>query len=199
MEKKAIMSAEEAWLLGLVIGDGHVSVYFVEISDRFKENLIFAKSVIEMLGFDAKITRDNRENRYRLWVNSRKFVEKLHRLGYASNMSVPKTIIDCEDSKIIHAFIRGLYDAEGYVENWRPRGMTRINFSNKSKEIIDFIAKVLRSLGIKPYLRYSSKAYRIQIYRKQDVHKYLQEVGFSYPSKLGKINPHRLPERKAET
>ena len=186
MEKKTVMSAEEAWLLGLVIGDGHVSVYFVEISDRFKENLIIAKSVIEMLGFDAKITRDNRENRYRLWVNSRKFVEKLHELGYANNMRVPKTIINCEDSKIIHAFIRGLYDAEGYVENWRSRGMMRINFSNKSKEIIDFIAKILRSLGIKPYLRYSSKAYRIQIYRKQDVHKFLQEIGFSYPSKLGR-------------
>ncbi len=181
------MLKEEAWLLGLIVGDGHVSRYFVEISDRFYENLAFTKDIISQLGFKSKITKDKKENRYRLRITSKKFVKKLQELGYKDNFTIPRLILQSRDKDIVHSFVRGLYDAEGYIEKWKPRNIIRINFSNKSLKIVEFVLKVLGAINIKTYFRYSCRAYRIQIYRKRDVEKFLGNIGFWYPKKLERL------------
>ena len=79
-------------MLGIIVGDGYVSKYYVCISDMYYENLVLVKKVLIELGYKAVITRDRNENRYRLWINSVKFVNMLKRLGYKSNKKVPRTI-----------------------------------------------------------------------------------------------------------
>ncbi len=166
------------WLFGVIAGDGHVSRYFVEISDMYKENLEVVAGVIKKLGYKAVITRDRRENRYRLWVNSKAFADLVRGIG----TPIPRVEFD----RI--AFVQGLYDAEGYVEFWKPRKIIRINFANKDEEIIRLVIRTLKGIGIeKPYIRYSTRCYRVQIYRKVDVLTYIKNIGFRYPSKQRRL------------
>ena len=105
------------------------------ISDMYYESLVLVKKVLIELGYKAVITRDRNENRYRLWINSMKFVNMLKRLGYKSNKKVPRTIK--EYHMYSKCFIRGLYDAEGNIEFWKPRSINtyKFNFTNKSLSI----------------------------------------------------------------
>ncbi|WP_181933416.1 LAGLIDADG family homing endonuclease, partial [Pyrobaculum aerophilum] len=72
----SISSFDIWWLLGVIVGDGYVGKYFVEISDMHRENLEVAAEVIRRLGFRPVITKDAREKRYRLWVNSSRLYKK---------------------------------------------------------------------------------------------------------------------------
>ncbi|RFA93061.1 hypothetical protein CGL51_13540 [Pyrobaculum aerophilum] len=97
-------------------------------------------------------------------------------------LPIPQTSFDAK------AFVQGLYDAEGYVEYWKPRRTVRINFANKNWEIIKLVVETLKGVGIKkPYVRYSSRSYRIQLYRKDDVMAFAQNIGFRYPTKYNKL------------
>ena len=168
-----------AWLLGVIQGDGHVDRYFVEVSDAHKENLDVVASVISKLGYRAVIKRDSRERRYRLWVNSVDFVRFIERSDLLDKGSVPDTI----RGRLVIPYVQGLYDAEGYVEFWKPRRMLRINFAYKYYNIARYVAEVLANHGIRPYMRFSSKVYRVQVYRKEDVSKFFTVIGFRYPTK----------------
>jgi len=102
--------------------------------------------------------------------------------------------------------LKGLYDAEGYVEYWKPRRRLRVVLTNKSEQLIRFSYNYLKLNGLKPYLRYSSRAFRIQIYRKRDLFWFISNIRFNYPSKIKKLNEYYqlLPtalrsRRKAET
>ena len=183
-ELKQTIDNDVAWLLGVITGDGHVGRYFVEISDKYRKNLMIVKKVIEQLGFKAIITKDKRENRYRLWVNSVSFVNYLKRMGLVRGGCLPSQILNTTNTNLITSYIKGLFDAEGYIELWKPRNTIRINFANSSEEVSFFVRDKLREMGLKPYFRYSSKAYRIQLYRKTDVKTYISLIGFKYPSKL---------------
>lgn len=178
-----LKDCDVAWLLGVIAGDGHVDRYFVEISDRHKENLEVVGEAVSKLGYKYVITKDLRENRYRLWVNSKKFVNFLiSELGYSPSLKIPQKTFN----KL--CFTQGLYDAEGYVEYWKPRNAVRINFANKSAAVIDLVLSALKNAGItKPYVRHTSRAYRIQIYRKKDVETYAAKIGFRYPTKRNKL------------
>mgnify|MGYP001773281916 CR=1 FL=1 len=70
----------------------------------------------------------------------------------------------------IKAHVQGLYDAEGHVEYWKLRQIVRINFTNKNWDIVKLVVETLKSVGAqKPYVRYSSRSYRVQLYRRGDV------------------------------
>jgi intein-encoded DNA endonuclease-like protein len=175
---------EIAWLLGIIQGDGYVGRYFVEISDMYRENLEVVASTIADLGFRAVIKKDPRENRYRLWINSVEFVNLIKSYGLTSEELVPCVI----RGGLVEPYIRGLYDAEGYIEYWKPRKCVRINFAYEYSEVVDFITRHLRERGIHTYTRYSSRVYRVQIYRRQDVLRFIDEIGFSYPVKKKRLS-----------
>ena len=172
-------------MLGIIVGDGYVSRYFVEISDQYYENLVVVKQCIENIGYKAVITRDPKEDRYRLWINNKAFVEYIYNLGYRK-YSPPIAIEEAVLEEKL-AFVRGLFDAEGYIEYWKPRRMIRINLSNKSIDIINFARDTLVQLRMNPYIRFSSKTYRLQIYRKADVEEYIKQIGFTYPQKIRRL------------
>nr|BAA86984.1 homing endonuclease [uncultured archaeon pHGPA13] len=154
------MNDDVWWLLGVIAGDGYVGKYFVEISDMHKENLEVVADAIRKLGCKPVITKDARERRYRLWVNSKAFADLIKGLGFP----IPKPPFNHV------AYVQGLYDAEGHVEYWRPKRTVRINFANKNWDIIRLVIETLTSIGVqKPYVRYSSRSYRVQLYRKEDV------------------------------
>ena len=171
-----------SWLLGIIVGDGYVSRYFVEISDQYCENLLIVKKCVEVLGYKAVISKDRRENRYRLWINSKRFVEYVCSLGVKQS-SIPSYVVAGGLQEKLR-FIQGLFDAEGYIEFWKPRRSIRINFANKDRDLICFVSNMLRLLGIKTYVRFSSKVYRLQIYSKRDISAYMKYVGFAYPTKI---------------
>ena len=201
------MENEIAWLLGIITGDGHINKYYIVISDKYYENLKVVKSVIKKLGYKSKITRDKYEDRYRLWINSKKFVLYIKPLGLSASGQLPVYILSKKyNHALVRSFLKGLYDAEGYVEYWKPRRRLRVVLTNKSEQLIRFSYNYLKLNGLKPYLRYSSRAFRIQIYRKRDLFWFISNIGFNYPSKIKKLNEYYqlLPtalrsRRKAET
>ncbi len=170
------------WLLGVVHGDGCIQKYFVEISDEHERNLSIVRDVVKKLfGKEAKITKDRSENRFRLWINSKSIAENL-------GSRTPKNLI---------SYIQGLFDAEGYVEFHKPTNSIRINFSTANSKLAKFVLEFFISKGYRPYFRYSSKAWRVQLYRKKDVVRFSREIGFRYPTKKEKLRS--LLQRKAET
>ena len=171
-------SSDIWWLFGVIAGDGHVNRYFVEISDAYKENLEIVARVIRELGYKAVITRDKREKRYRLWVNSKAFADYVREIG----TPIPRVKFE------VNAFVQGLYDAEGYVEFWKPRRTIRINFANRDEEIVKLVVEALKNIGVeKVYMRYSSRSYRVQIYRKTDVLVFAENIGFRYTTKQNRL------------
>ncbi|MDW8044104.1 MAG: LAGLIDADG family homing endonuclease, partial [Nitrososphaerota archaeon] len=134
-----------AWLVGVVQGDGHVNKYFVEISDEHFENIMVVAGAVERLGLKPKVTRDKSERRYRLWICNKKFADLMKTYG-AHDKIHPANV-----EPIYHrSYIRGLYDAEGSCEFWRKRNMIRINFSNKSPYIVNFVSQYLIGYGSDP-------------------------------------------------
>ena len=126
-----------AWLLGVISGDGHIDKYFVEISDMHYENLVVVSKIIQEMGYRTSITADKHERRYRLWVNNISFVRLVKEIfGLKRNGLIPTWIKKYQsegDLVVLKGFIRGLYDAEGYIEYWKPRKTLRINFTNTFK------------------------------------------------------------------
>ncbi|WP_456481276.1 LAGLIDADG family homing endonuclease [Methanopyrus sp.] len=126
-----------------------------------------------------------------MWINSKAFVTYMQSLGLHSSGQLPIYVAERKDAHtIVRSFLKGLYDAEGHVEYWKPRGTIRITLANKSRDLLDFTYNYLKRCGLKPYLRYSARAFRIQLYRKGDVRWFIRNIGFRYPVKLRKINKY---------
>ena len=173
------LDRDTAWLLGVIQGDGYVGRYFVEISEAYEENLAVVASVISRLGYRAVLRKDPRERRYRLWVNSAAFARFIRECGLLDKRRVPAVIRD----ELVIPYVQGLYDAEGYVEFWKPRRLLRVNFAYKYFDIVKFVVNLLSNYGIRPYVRFSSRVYRVQVYRKRDAVKFFEVIGFRYPTK----------------
>jgi hypothetical protein len=118
-------------------------------------------------------------------ASSRGLVELLETLGLARGDKVEHQVgvpewIWCE-AAYQSACLRGLMDTDGSVYQYihRVNGYTyrhvALAFSNRSRPLLDFVERLLRTFELRPRRR----RYQVCLYRKADIARYFQAVGTS--------------------
>jgi len=82
-------------------------------------------------------------------------------------------------------FLSGLIDADGSIIVSK-RGEYLVMITNSKKYLIDEVIAKLRKLGLNPLIRYDriSRCYKIQLRRKSEVKKLLEQIKLRHPEKV---------------
>ncbi|RFA94951.1 hypothetical protein CGL52_13725 [Pyrobaculum aerophilum] len=159
MTEKIRMNCEEFadYFVGVVIGDGDLyhdvkRGYRVRITDASVHYLNILNSYLKQcFKVEGRINKHKQYEAYYLVIWRKEvyeFVSK--RIRHLLKEPTP-------------AFIAGLIDAEGGVGKTRY-GLYRLYFTNADRKIVDLVAKMLESYGIKYYLIAEGKRYRVYIH-----------------------------------
>lgn len=100
---------------------------------------------------------------------------------------IPK-IIENADSMNKRYFIRGLFDAEGDVDDNYLRSKVRI--SQASDIFLDFLIRTLKEFEIKangPYKQKKSRCMQIEVRGKGEILKFKDKIGSSHVKKAKKL------------
>ena len=183
------LSEDLAELLGILIGDGHLSDYQVSITTNSltdKQHAIFVAGLIKKLfKKDGTISFKKNQNAMDVVVSSKSLVEVLNGLGMQkgnkikNNLSVPSWIVlDCAYEK---AFLRGLFDTDGciYLDKHTIRGKLYKNLgwtvTSYADKLRIGIIEILERLEFGPTYQESQKS--VFLRRKKDIEKYFQDIG----------------------
>lgn len=184
-------SEELAELLGILIGDGHLSRYQVGITTNSKtdyEHAIFSSKLIRKLfGVSPTIKKRGGENAVNIVASSRNMVKFLHKKGMPvgnkiqNKLSIPAWIF--RKTTYRRAFLRGLFDTDGcvYIDThktnkkiYRHLGWTITSYADK---LITDVIEVLKGFNFSPTHKNSQKS--VYLRRQKEIVRYFQEVGTS--------------------
>lgn len=184
------LEEDEAYLLGLIIGDGCYTIkggiIFTsadkELSDKAKELSLkyFGKAFVDVksdkIGFRLYSTRVREELFSKYKFNSAICEEK----------DVPISIFQ-GSNKIISSFIRGLFDTDGYCDK------SHVGFCAKSYNIVKNVQLLLLKLGIVSCLYTKhNKTYNRDYYAlyigSNSASKFKEIIGFGLTRKQEKLN-----------
>lgn len=197
-----------AEIIGIHVGDGCISVnkrykeYYLggdlneekDYHNKWVAPLFNKKVMIPLYGKKVLYKEHPKVGIYGFHIFDSKIVEKFAEWGINSgtkiNIGIPKIIM--EDRKLIKRFLRGLFDTDGniyfdknrsakYPKNNRPV----ISLTTVSKKLTEDVYNSLKFIGLNPRLKspYKGKkdknyVYRILIYRIEDIHKFIDKIGF---------------------
>ena len=130
-------------------------------------------------------------------LNNAKFVDHLNEIGLLSkdnsrNASIPKLILR-SGRLVIAAFLRGLFEADGYCANSEYK---KVGFSTSSSKLVDEVRTALLSLGIitNTHVRQSDNRFSKDIYYElfiadsANLLRFRNEVGFLSDRKNDLLN-----------
>ena len=192
--KKPKLNEELAWWVGVVKGDGHVaeSGYYVYVST--KDNDLaerWAHIGKNLFGIKPKFRFVKEKELHLIYFNSKNivnFIKKNYGKFGRYIWDVPQRIKK-SNSKVIFAFIRGLFDAEGSMKYYPKKRGARLTMVSVRKESIEEIKKILLMFEIQS---------KISIYKRMDRKNFyyiLEIMSFQNISKFYK-NIHFTIERK---
>lgn len=175
---------ELSYLIGWLVGDGcfddHNNHYRVKITEKNEEQLKWVlKPIIERIfGVRCLIRKDNPSPCVK--INSKPVFRYLHKVLGVRVGKIPEIIknIDIVNKRF---FLRGVFDAEGDVDQNYLRSKIRI--SQASVEFLEFLIGVLREIGIGvngPYSQKTSNCHHIEIRKKSEILKFIEMIGSSH-------------------
>ncbi len=179
-------------LLGYFVGDGHVSNKKVSF---FDENLKVIRNYQNLLKsiFEVKPLIKKVKNCYILNVFSRnlaKFFISMNLRKKSPKCEIPKIVLR-SPNKHIARFIKGLFDAEGYILK------DCIGITTFSKKLILQLKLLLLRFGITSHFRTKmsksklvfskNKCYTLLIWDPKSIRIFKEKIGFSHPVKNKKL------------
>ncbi|RLI99048.1 MAG: hypothetical protein DRP00_00355 [Candidatus Aenigmatarchaeota archaeon] len=182
LKKVRKLTENLAQFFGYFYGDGSRDFYNNTIrikEERLEVAKAYSKLFKEIFGLRMKVEKLNSKNCYQL-RKANSYVAKV--LKYLlENM---ERIFEC-DEKIIKAFLRGLFDAEGSVGNV-------VSISQANKKFLIFVKLLLLRLGIHSTInKLGDKYYRLRVNKHDSV-----KIGFTASDKQAKLKSTRRRERK---
>jgi intein-encoded DNA endonuclease-like protein len=201
-------SKELAYVLGVLHGDAYLvkprkNIYEVEARVKDIEFAVeFSKVTSKLLGRKYREPEwDDSHNRWRVYYRSKAF----HTWYREQNLKSLRQYIEHNEGTVAY-FLRGLYDSEGCKYRCK-----QVSLSNNSEKLLYYVQYLLEKyfdiIATGPYLvveagsihtikngekiKANHNIYSIAISRKQDVQRFLSEVGFSIKEKQ-----YGLPRRK---
>jgi len=191
-----------AELWGIMLGDGHLQkiqgyklgVYGIDIAGHSiddKEYLVdFIKPLCEKLfAIDSRIYQSKRSNCIHVIVDSRRIVDFFELNGFkagnkiANKLGIPNWIK--ENSNLLRACLRGLFDTDGSFYKLTNQNSYQINFCNKNQRLLEEVNKSLLGLGVEVSKIMEKR--RMVITKKSEIKKFYKLIGFHNPKHLNKI------------
>jgi spore cortex formation protein SpoVR/YcgB (stage V sporulation) len=177
-------------LLGLLVGDGHVSsatgqVGFTTKSEVHAEH--FAGLASELFGIDPSVERQG--SRWRVSLYSGHLVELLIEVfelpdgKAASRKIVPEQILRSPEN-VVAEFLRGLFDADGYT------GEQGAILSTKSEEMSRQVQLLLTNFGILSRRREQTDGCFHVHLTGRSAERFADEIGFGYTEKADRLRTY---------
>lgn len=182
-----------AELVGLIIGDGwltgnsEITIAFHKKDKDVRDKV--EKLCFEIFGYPVGKWFDKKSNGCAIRLMSRWFLDFFKSLGVFQIKSperfVPDSIL-CASRKIVGAFLRGLFEADGSV-SISAKGMSEVRFSSFSEQLALDVQVLLRHLGIDSQIlskQDRDKSNIVRIYR-SEYPMFSNRVGFLSTRKRG--------------
>jgi len=205
-----VLDEKTSYLVGVIIGDGHISNAYKSKDSKSKDYRISIEVVdyeflcdvenLFKLIIKTKSTiksrydyRGNRRKLFRFQFRNKSFYYFLTKDleikpgNKCNSVKVPKDVFS--SLELQKSFLAGLFDTDGGI-----RGKT-IGFTSASYDLIKDISKILNNLKISHFKehwinkKYDHKYYGIQI-SKKDIDKFLKGLNFMNKEKLRKVFRH---------
>ena len=179
----------------------------INFSDEYLEQInqinLICNDIFKIKGrIDTRYTNKSKKSSYRLEVGSIALNDYLHKTfcinrGIKKNLMIPNKF--WENKEIMRWYLIGLYDADGTLpKNPNKCKQLFIDITLKDKALIDKIKEALIWFNIntlKPYCRkskspnsdYISTTWDLRIRKKEDMIKFLNEIGFYHPIKAIRV------------
>ncbi len=188
------LTKELAEFLGYFEGDGSFEKERISLYDSDKQIIEYYTNLAKKLfNCNCKITYRKNKGHYQSRIYGKQIVSFLNNnfpeINKALTSKVPKQIM-LSEKKILSAFIKGLFDAEGYVSN------KKVGFGINNYQLAQQIQIALLEYGIHPSLIeydnrkniYSkNKRYTIEIGNKHSIVQFLENIGFNSYKKNKKL------------
>ena len=191
-------STKLAELLGILIGDGHLSEYQISVTTNAQtdqEHAQFSSKLLEdLLGVKTTLTYKKGERTINIVASSKNAVNILQERGMPignkikHGVAVPRWIFRKEEYK--RAFVRGLFDTDGcvYLDKHRVGRKTYKHYGWKitsySVRLIGDIIQLLKQLGFSPTHRTSQKS--VFLRRQGEIARYFHEIKTHNPKHAGR-------------
>ena len=185
------VDVETAYLLGILTGDGNLSVSSrVGLTNTDSELIQFFEKYVEKRYAEAKIYK---KGKYDYIVTNWRFKKDLYKAGMSYLLSFDKEVpesVTLGSREVVSAFIRGLFDADGHMQKTR----STVEYTSVSRTLIRQVQMMLLNLGIISSLQIKDKiekAGRRQVYRLTITGDYLSEyekdIGFGIKRKQERL------------
>lgn len=205
------LTANKAWLLGFIAGDGCVEAKFgshyaitICVGTDFYMTMVLAQLFKDIYGITAHVIV-RKPTRHSELVTSRNtiYLTKCTRRAVVDDVlsfaqfgvyrwTVPAIVMNGSES-IRCAWVRGFSDAEGHVFN---RGRSRtVSLTSVNKDGLGQVTEILKGLGVisttsmhkRSDCRYRDR-YTLVIARQESLITYADKIGFVTFSKAGKLD-----------
>jgi len=165
-----------AEFMGIMLGDGHLSLYQIIITLGPKE-LTYAEYIVKLVQgvFGAKPKVGFRKTgAMDVYLGSVALTKWLKSEGLVQNkvmlqVAVPKWIFNKKE--YMRYFLKGFFDTDGSV--YKLRFGIQISFTNKSLPLLRSIHRMLLRLGYRPSF---ISGYRVFITRQKSIIKFFKEI-----------------------
>jgi intein/homing endonuclease len=205
------IDGDMAEILGMHIGDGCISVnkryseYYlggditeeVEYHNNWVSKLFNKKIMLPLYGKEVTYKFHPKVGIYGFHIFDKKIVNFFNNLGIKSgpklNVQIPKIILS--DAYLIKRFLRGLFDTDGNIYFDKNRSAKNpinncpiIKLGTVSEKLCNQVFNELLKLRFHPRKknpyqgkRDKNKVHTVLIYRRGDIKKYIDEIGFKNP------------------
>lgn len=200
MSIPSVNNPKLAEFLGILLGDGYLSKYVVEICGdaRFEQHYLMQyvpKLVFDLFGLIGSIRTQQNVVRLRFCSKMMSgWIAKTFGLSYGKKIDVfariPKMFL--ADASKLSACIRGCIDTDGGIYRFHNR--IGVAFFNKNRMLLEDVAYGLKQFGFNPYF---TKGKEVWLLKKRDVLLYLSQIGTSNMKNIVRIlewqNKGRFP------
>src|SRR3989344_631532 len=191
-------SVELAELLGILAGDGHVSLYQATVTTNSQTDMAHARHCAalfqRLFGIRTNILKRKKSNACVVVISSRLACDFLVRQGavrgnkIGQNIGPPQWVV--KNKTYRRTFVRGLFDTDGcvFVDEHRIRGRIYKNlgmaFSNRAPLLLRAFKDWLEDVGLHPTQKTN---FAVFLRREKDIQKYFTLIGSSNPKHMYKV------------
>lgn len=188
------MVPDFAEFIGIMLGDGNIYRDAIRITisseeQEFKEYI--EKLFKKLFGIEPKVYQSKRSKSVSIYAYSKKLRILLEQYGLGQgnkakrNIQVPKWI------KINKTFsmycIRGMIDTDGCTHYHKRDKQLYISFHNRATNLLMDLQKMAKYFNLK-FVR--NNAHTVTLYKKDEVRKYIKEIGFSNKRHSSKVKKY---------
>ncbi|MFH2028500.1 MAG: LAGLIDADG family homing endonuclease, partial [Nanoarchaeota archaeon] len=151
----------------------------------------------ELFAVDPKIQNLPKNNETFVTIYSKKLVEFLNSIGLKSGdkirnqIGIPSWVF--ENKNFLKVCLRGLIDTDGSIFRMSNKDshLLRINFTNHNKKLLNDARLAFIKLGFHPSKIICNN--KIYISRKEDIVRYIKEIGFSNNKHINRYHEFNSP------